>query len=47
MLVTALSAVIGCDKATAYIGAADFDRIVNPAAMVGPVPEPTPVKAIP
>jgi fumarate hydratase, class II len=55
MLVTALSPVIGYDKAsvvahkasdegttlreaalaTGYIDAADFDRIVNPAAMVG------------
>jgi fumarate hydratase class II len=55
MLVTALSPVIGYDKAaaiahkasdegttlraaalaTGYIGAADFDRIVSPAAMVG------------
>jgi fumarate hydratase class II len=55
MLVTALSPVIGYDKASAiahqandqgttlreaalasgYIGAADFDRIVNPAAMTG------------
>jgi fumarate hydratase class II len=55
MLVTALSPVIGYDKASAiahkaddegttlceaalatgYIDAADFDRIVNPAAMVG------------
>jgi fumarate hydratase class II len=55
MLVTALSPVIGYDKAsviahkandegttlreaalaTGYIGAADFDRIVNPAAMTG------------
>jgi fumarate hydratase, class II len=57
MLVTALSPVIGYDKASAiahkasdegttlreaalatgYIDAADFDRIVNPAAMVGPL----------
>ena len=56
MLVTALSPVIGYDKASAiahkaddegttlreaalatgYIGAADFDRIVNPAAMAAP-----------
>jgi fumarate hydratase, class II len=56
MLVTALSPVIGYDKASAiahdadrtgrtlresaldsgYISAEDFDRIVNPAAMVGP-----------
>jgi fumarate hydratase, class II len=56
MLVTALSPVIGYDKASAiahdadrtgrtlresalhsgYISAADFDRIVNPSAMVGP-----------
>ena len=55
MLVTALSPVMGYDKASAiahkandegttlreaalatgYIEAADFDRIVNPAAMVG------------
>jgi len=55
MLVTALSPVIGYDKASAiahkandegttlreaalatgYIGAAEFDRVVNPAAMVG------------
>jgi fumarate hydratase class II len=55
MLVTALSPVIGYDKASAiahkandegttlreaalatgYIDAADFDRILNPAAMVG------------
>jgi fumarate hydratase class II len=55
MLVTALSPVIGYDKASAiahkagdegttlreaalasgYIDAASFDRIVNPAAMVG------------
>lgn len=55
MLVTALSPVIGYDKASAiahkandegttlreaalatgYINAADFDRIVDPAAMVG------------
>ncbi|MGH3165305.1 MAG: hypothetical protein ACRDN0_05345, partial [Trebonia sp.] len=38
MLVTALSPVIGYDKAalaTGYINAADFDRIVNPTAMVG------------
>ena len=55
MLVTALSPVIGYDKASAiahkandegstlreaalatgYVDAADFDRIVNPAAMVG------------
>jgi fumarate hydratase class II len=57
MLVTALSPVIGYEKASAiahkandegttlreaalatgYISAADFDRIVNPAAMVGPL----------
>ena len=56
MLVTALSPVIGYDKASAiahdaertrrtlresaldseYISAADFDRIANPATMVGP-----------
>ena len=56
MLVTALSPVIGCDKASAIahdadrtgrtlresaldsgaISAEDFDRIVNPATMVGP-----------
>jgi fumarate hydratase class II len=56
MLVTALSPVIGYDKASAiahsandhgttlreaalasgYVSAADFDRIVDPAAMVGP-----------
>jgi fumarate hydratase class II len=56
MLVTALSPVIGYDKASAiahraddegttlreaalasgYIGADDFDRIVDPAGMVGP-----------
>jgi fumarate hydratase, class II len=57
MLVTALSPVIGYDKASAiaheadrtgqtlreaaldsgYISAADFNRIVNPANMVGPL----------
>ena len=57
MLVTALSPVIGYDKAAkiahdadangttlreaalalGYISAADFDRVVNPAAMVGEI----------